>query len=105
MTTLACKYRSSFSSAFIIEGLNDLIDDISRQELYRDPNQEEITVIVNKEQRTLFYGTANGTLRRLDFPSSEIGGSCQSTLLLSGHIHPGTLRICGWPSAKLFKQH
>ncbi len=58
--------------------------------MYKDPNNEEITVIVNREQRTLFYGTANGTLRRLDFPSSEIGGTCQSTLLQSGHVHPGT---------------
>ncbi|KAL6077957.1 BTB/POZ domain-containing protein kctd3 [Balamuthia mandrillaris] len=58
------------------------------QELYRDPEREEITVIVNREQRTLFYGTAKGTIRRLDFPSSEFGGPCQSTLILSGHIHP-----------------
>jgi len=63
-------------------------DNTCLQELFKDPKREEITVIVNREQRTLFYGTANGTLRRLDFPSSEIGGTCQSTLLLSGHIHP-----------------
>ncbi|ELR24748.1 K+ channel tetramerization subfamily protein [Acanthamoeba castellanii str. Neff] len=63
-------------------------DNTCLQELYKDPNNEEITVIVNREQRTLFYGTANGTLRRLDFPSSEIGGTCQSTLLQSGHVHP-----------------
>jgi len=65
-------------------------DNTCLQELYRDPKSEEITAIINKEQRTLFYGTASGTLRRLDFPSwsSEFGGSCQSTLLLSGHVHP-----------------
>lgn len=70
--------------------------------MYKDPNNEEITVIVNREQRTLFYGTANGTLRRLDFPSSEIGGTCQSTLLQSGHVHPGTSRPLVPPSPVLF---
>jgi WD40 repeat protein len=76
------------SSAIVYQLMIGHNDNTCLQELYRDPNQEEITVIVNKEQRTLFYGTENGTLRRLDFPSSEFGGSCQSTLLLSGHVHP-----------------